>query len=132
MAETYELLIRESHMDTFGHMNNAMYLQIMEEARWDMITQRGFGLKQIMAIKQGPVILEVNLKFMKEIHLREKVQITTDLVDYSGKIGHLMQKIIKANGHVAAEALFTFGLFDLKDRKLIDPTPEWRKAVGLD
>ena len=40
----YYLIIRESHLDTFGHLNNATYLQLFEEARWDYITNRGFGV----------------------------------------------------------------------------------------
>ena len=34
----YALVIREQHLDTFGHVNNAKYLEILEEARWDLIT----------------------------------------------------------------------------------------------
>ena len=129
--KSYPMMIREAHIDTLGHMNNSTYLQIMEEARWEMITERGFGLEQVRKAQQGPVILEVNLKFMLEVHLREKIEIQTDLVEYKGKIGKLSQKVIKQNGAVAAEAIFVFGLFDLKTRKLIEPTPEWKKAVGL-
>ena len=33
---------------------------------------------------------------------------------------------------VACEAIVTFGLFDLERRKLIEPTPAWRYAIGLD
>lgn len=131
MIHTFELVIQEFHLDTFGHINNATYLQIFEQARWDLITGNGYGMKAIHQAKKGPVILEVNLKFLKEIRLREKVKITTELVDYPGKVGHLRQRILNSKEEVAAEALFTFGLFDLENRKLIDPTPEWKKAVGL-
>ena len=44
---TYPVTIKEVYLDTFGHMNNAMYLTLFEEARWEFITQRGFGLKTI-------------------------------------------------------------------------------------
>lgn len=128
----YELLVRESHVDSLGHMNNATYLSVFEEARWEVITRNGYGFGEVHQRGQSPVILEVNLKFLKEVRLREQIRITTELVDYPGKVGHLKQQMIKPDGSVAAEAVFTFGLFDLKQRKLIEPTPEWRKAVGLD
>lgn len=128
---SYQVLIREAHLDTFGHVNNAVYLSLYEEARWDLITSRGFGLKEVQQRKQGPVILDVNLKFMRELKLREKITITTEMVDYQGKIGHLKQQIIKENGEVASEAIFGFGFFDLVARKLIPPTPEWNYAIGL-
>lgn len=130
-GKPYELLIRESDLDTFGHVNNATYLRMMEDARWDLITGRGYGLRRIRETGQGPVILEVNLKYMRELRLRETITITTEMLDYKGKIAHMKQQMRKADGTVAAEAIFTFGLFDLKERKLVDPTPEWKSAIGM-
>ncbi len=132
MSEKYSLLIRESHLDTFGHVNNATYLALYEEARWDLVTRNGYGLKQVQAAGQGPVILEVNLKFLKELQLREEITITTQLIQFKGKISQLKQQMVKSGGVVASEAIFTFGFFDLLTRKLIDPTPAWRKAIGAD
>lgn len=127
----YPLTIKEYHVDSLGHMNNATYMALFEEARWEAITQNGYGFREVQKFQQGPVILEVTLKFLKELRLREKIIIKTDLVSYSGKVGQLKQQMLKEDGAVAAEAVFTFGLFDLKQRKLIEPTEEWRKAMGL-
>ncbi|WP_413586502.1 acyl-CoA thioesterase [Bdellovibrio sp. HCB274] len=129
---SYKLLIRETHIDSYGHVNNATYLSLYEEARWEAITPRGFGFKDIHRLQQGPVILEVNIKFLKEIRLRENITIVSSIMDYQGKIGHMKQQMIKDDGSVASEAVFTFGLFDLKERKMILPTPEWKKACGLE
>ncbi len=129
--KTYPLVIREYHIDTFGHVNNATYLQIMEEARWEMITERGYGLQVVRESNLGPVILEVNLKFLRELRLREKINIQTELMEYKGKIGKLRQSVLKDNNEVAAEAIFTFGLFDLKTRKIVEPNDAWKKAVGV-
>jgi len=131
MRFTYPLLIKEAHLDTFGHVNNATYLMLMEEARWDFITQNGYGLQKVKETDLGPVILEIKLNFLKELHLREEIVIETQLLSYEGKIGKLQQKILRDN-KVCCSAEFIFGLFDLKARKLILPTPEWRKAIGME
>lgn len=125
----YKILIRESHLDTFGHINNATYLEIFEEARWDLLTRNGFGLKEIQHSGQGPVILEITIKFLKEIRLREEITVTTELLDYVGKIGHLRQQMQMSDGTVACEVLMTFGLFDLNQRKLLEPTTQWMRAI---
>lgn len=127
---TYNVQILEHHLDSFGHVNNSAYLELFEEARWDLITQNGYGINQVHKLKQGPVILEVNLKFMRELKNRETIKIITELVDYKDKVGKLLQKILLPDGAVASEALFVFALFDLKERKLIEPTAAWKKAVG--
>lgn len=37
----------------------------------------------------------------------------------------------KEDGKIASEAKFTVGLFDMKERKLTEGTPEWLHAVGM-
>ena len=130
-STTYEVLIRESHLDTFGHMNNAAYLVLFEEARWDFITRNGYGLKKVQELQQGHVVLELIMKFRKEITLRENIKITMSLLESKGKISRFRQEMIKEDGTVATELELTFGLFDLRSRRLIEPTPEWKKAMGL-
>jgi acyl-CoA thioester hydrolase len=127
----YPLAIRESHLDTFGHVNNATYLVILEEARWELITRNGYGLAEVMRTRIGPTILEINLKFQRELRNRQRVTIRTWMDAYVGKIGQVVQQIVDADGNLCCEALFTIGLFDLGARKLIAPTPEWLKALGL-
>ena len=128
---SYEVIIRESNLDTFGHMNNAAYLQLFEEARWEYITQNGYGLKKVQELQQGPVVLELTMKFRKEIGLREKITITMQLLETKGKISRFRQEMLKEDGSVATELELVFGLFDLKTRRLVDPTPAWKKAMGV-
>ncbi|HSY61224.1 MAG TPA: acyl-CoA thioesterase [Cytophaga sp.] len=126
----YPLMLREQHLDTFGHVNNATYLTLFEEARWELITQNGYGLSYIRETGLGPTILEINIKFMKELRLRQEIVIESRMVSYEGKIGKLTQTMIR-NGEPCCVAEFTVGLFSVKERKLVLPTPEWLKAIGL-
>lgn len=127
----YDILISEIHLDTFGHMNNATYLEVFEEARWDLITRNGYGLAEIHKIQKGPIILEANIKFKKEIRNREAIKIETYCSEYKGRIGKITQRMINQKGDECCIAEFVFGLFDMKSRKLIDPTPEWRAGIGI-
>ncbi len=125
----YEVLIRENHLDTYGHVNNAVYLSLFEEARWQIITDRGYGFERVHATKKGPIILEINLKFLKEIVLREKIRITLEVLSYKGKTSQVRQKMIKPNGGLACEMVCTFAFFDMTERKIILPNEEWLKAI---
>jgi thioesterase-3 len=124
-------MILESHLDTFGHVNNAAYLEIFEEARWDLITNNGYGLSQILESGFGPVVLEINLRFRKELKLRQKVVIETTLKSFDKKLVTISQEIVNEEGQSHCSAEFRCGLFDLKARKLVLPTPEWLKGIGL-
>jgi acyl-CoA thioester hydrolase len=127
----YPLLIVERHLDTFGHVNNATYLQIFEEARWDWITRGGFGLAQVRALGQGPTVLECTLRFQRELLNRTPINVRSWVSSYVGKIARVHQEIQLESGGTACEADFVVGLFDTRARKLIDPTPEWLASVGL-
>ncbi len=125
-------IVSEAHLDSFGHLNNARYFELFEQARWDLITERGFGMETIASTRTGPVILGVTVTFLRELRPREAIVIRTELLSYERKVGKLRQQMIKADGTVACEAVFTFGLFDLERRKLIEPTPAWAHAVGIE
>jgi acyl-CoA thioester hydrolase len=124
-------MIREHHLDTFGHVNNSKYLEIFEDARWDLIGNRGYGLEKTHAIKIGPVILGVEMKFQAELKNRENIVVTSQCTDYVKKVGHILQKILKENGEESCTANFTFALFNLNSRRIIPPTPEWLSAIGM-
>jgi YbgC/YbaW family acyl-CoA thioester hydrolase len=126
----YRTQIRERHLDSFGHVNNAQYLVLFEEARWEMITSRGYGLKQVHETKIGTVILSCSVKFKRELSLREWITIQTEYVSMEKKIGTLRHVILKDDGKIAAEAEFKMGCFDLQERKLITPTEQWLRAVS--
>jgi len=130
-VHVYRVFIRESHLDTFGHVNNATYLQLFEEARWDLITAAGFGLDTIQKTRLGPVILEATVKFRREVKNRETLTIKTTLLDYEGKIGRLRQVALKEDGELACDSTFVIGLWDIDARKLLLPTEEWKRAVGM-
>ncbi|MBC7428189.1 MAG: acyl-CoA thioesterase [Bacteriovorax sp.] len=130
----YELQILEHHLDTFGHVNNAVYLDLYEEARWDFITKNNLGLKEILETKVGPVLLDLQLTFRAELKLREKIKIVSQArTEMRNKfIMQLDQKMIKEDGKIASTITLSVGMMDLNARKLIAPTIEWLKALGLE
>ncbi len=129
----YELTILEHHLDTFGHVNNAVYLSLYEEARWDFITKNGLGINQIMESKIGPVLLDLNLTFKSELNNREKIKIISEArPEMRNKFVMVIdQKMVKENGKIASTITLSVGLMDLNLRKLITPNKEWLMALGL-
>jgi YbgC/YbaW family acyl-CoA thioester hydrolase len=126
----YRVKILESHLDTLGHVNNAQYLRLFEEARWEVFTRNGLGVHDIRQLGIGPVVLELNARFMKELKLREEILILTQLESTQGKISLIKQQMIKDDGTVACEATFKFALFDTIARKLMDGShPVWQSVL---
>lgn len=124
----YKTLIRESHLDSFGHVNNAVYMKLFEEARWELIHARGYGMAEVQKEKKGPIVLEVSIQFKKELKLREQIEIHTKVLELRDRFFRLEQTILNEKGQAAAVAQFQMGFFDLSARKLVPMTPEWLRV----
>jgi len=119
------------HIDSFGHVNNSSYLVLYEEARWDILNQGNWEVEKIKKEKIGPVLLNVNLSFKREIKLGEVIQINSQLSEIKNKkVIKFYQEMLSDEGDVASTALFEIGLFDLSKRKLINLTDEWLDVLG--
>ena len=110
----YKFQVLEHHLDTFGHVNNATYLALYEEARWDFITKNGYGLDVTMKEKKGPVILDVHCRYKREIINREIITITSQAFEMRGKIGKIKQEMIKEMVRLQVMQLLRLDLWILK------------------
>ena len=132
MTFKYQMKVLEKHLDSFGHVNNSVYLEMIEEARWDFITEGGYGLEFVQKEQKGPVVLEMHIKYRRELKNREDITIESKTISTTpSKIMKIEQRILKSNGEVSFTAELTVGFMDLKERKLIDPPDYWIKAIGL-
>jgi thioesterase-3 len=127
----YSIVIKEHHLDTFGHVNNATYLQLLEEARWEFLNQQNINLATIQETKIGPVVLECHIQFLQELTLRQPIIIESQMLSYEKKIGIMRQDIINEQAHLCCKAKLTFGVVDMERRKLILPSLQWLLAIGI-
>lgn len=119
------------HIDSFGHVNNSSYLVLYEEARWDILNQGSWEVGKIQQEKIGPVLLNVNLSFRRELKVGDEIKIKSQLKEIKNKkVVRFYQEIVKLDDELASTALFEIGLFDLKKRKLINITDEWLSVLG--
>ncbi len=132
MKETihiYHFEVFYQYLDLFGHINNAAYLKIFEEARWDLIHSNGYGIDKIIAEQKGPTILDIHINFKNELKAKEKAYIQTYRTETRGKIMELEQEMFNSKKELCSAAKFKFGFFDLKARKLITPSEDWLQAI---
>jgi len=60
--------VRGYELDSFNHVNNAVYLNYMEEARWDCLLKTGF-LDYFIKNKTFLAVIEVNIRYIRELKL---------------------------------------------------------------
>lgn len=105
MKSTCFIRVRGYELDSFGHVNNAVYLQYAETAKWEYFNDTGL-LKELNKLKYFPVILENNVRYLHALHLMDTVQIDTvwkcsmGVVSFSHSFKNLAtgQKVCKVTG----------------------------------
>jgi YbgC/YbaW family acyl-CoA thioester hydrolase len=127
----YQVVIKEHHLDGFGHVNNAVYLELFEEARWDLVTGNGYGYAEVLSRQIGPAVLEAHVVFKREIRNRQRIRILTWIESHEARTGTIGQSMVGDDDKVHSEARFVYGLMNLQTRRLVEPTPEWWRALGL-
>lgn len=127
--------VRGYETDVQGHLNQAVYLNYAEHARWSLLQEAGITQSGLISRGLGPVALETTIRYRRELLAGDEADVSCAFVWSGGKTFTIQQTITKADGTVAAELTAVGGLMDLKRRKLV-PNPEdvfrdLAKAPGL-
>ncbi|MEU1431687.1 acyl-CoA thioesterase [Nocardia sp. NPDC005746] len=122
MAFSVPITVRGYELDINGHLNQAVYLQYAEHARWELLKAAGIAGDKMVTAGIGPVVLEQTIKYQRELHLGDEVTVSCEFEFTGGKIFRMRQRIVKLDGTVSAEIDAVSGILDLAARKLVaDP-----------
>jgi len=115
------LTVRGYEVDTQGHLNWAEYLHYAEHARWQCLAAAGITQDGLVATGFGPVVLDVSVKFRRELRGGDEVDVTCGFVFDGGRTFGIVQDFRRSSdGRVAASLTSTTGLLDLRERRLAD------------
>ncbi|GAA2824940.1 acyl-CoA thioesterase [Kitasatospora sp. CM 4170] len=124
--------VRGYETDAQGHLNQAVYLQYAEHARWELLQAAGVRQADLLAKGVGPVALETTVKYLRELRAGDEVDVSCRFVWTEGKIFRVAQSITRADGVVAAEVTCVGGFLDLAQRRLVEDAREPMTALASD
>lgn len=127
----YNFIVTDDLLDGYHHVNNARYLDLYENARWHILEQCGLGREMVGKNKVGPVIIEVTVRFSRELLPGEEIKIITTSRRKNELVFYFDQQMINSKGEIASKAVFTTSLFDLEKRKMIKADTNWLHAMGF-
>ncbi|MEY3601883.1 MAG: hypothetical protein RL169_1127 [Armatimonadota bacterium] len=76
MKTTTKLSVRSYELDSFGHVNNATYLQYFEVARCDWLKNAGLPFPEIQRAGIQIVIADATVKFLSPAFFTDELSIT--------------------------------------------------------
>ncbi|MFT8210690.1 MAG: acyl-CoA thioesterase [Symbiopectobacterium sp.] len=105
------------HIDVYQHVNNARYLEFMEEARWQWLENLpAFHWMQ----QQGIAFVVVNINYRTPAVLGDVLRIESELLHLNAKSGVISQKMVRTADEVPiVDATLTFVCIDLSTQKAL-------------
>lgn len=123
--------IRNYHLDSYQHVNNARYLEFLEEARWryfDHIDTDSFNKMNIAFF-----IVNININYRLPATLGDVIEIKTTTDTIGNTSMTVKQEIfIEGTNTVVVDAKITFVIIDQQTKKPIQINQELRDLLSLE
>lgn len=111
----FELRVRGNELDSYGHVNNAVYLNYNEQARWELFREIGL-LDRLVSDGKKIVIIENQIKYIRQSRLFDELRIETQMEKSAHFLLFYQLMInVKTNKRVAKSIVKTVFL-DEKDK----------------
>ncbi len=108
MPHVTRIKVRGYHLDLYGHVNNARYLEFLEEGRWSWVEDRG-DLAGFMKGGYGFSVVNININYRRPAFLGDELEVLTSLKGLGNRSGVVRQVVRMAGTDtVVAEADVTF------------------------
>ncbi|MFE7528839.1 acyl-CoA thioesterase [Kitasatospora sp. NPDC057542] len=129
---TTHITVRGYETDSQGHLNQAVYLQYAEHARWEYLRAAGIRQADLVAEGVGPVVLETTVKYLRELRAGDSVEVGCSFTWRDGKTFQVVQRLVREDGVLAAEITGVGGILDLTERRLVADPREPLRALATD
>lgn len=113
------ITVRGYHLDIYQHVNNARFLEFIEEARWQFFDE--FPLvKALYKRDLAFVLVNININYRRPAFVNEVLEIQTRVSRLGSKSANMEQVItLQGTDTVVADATITFCVLDQKTHKSV-------------
>lgn len=126
MSHLHTIIIRGFHCDLYQHVNNARYLEFLEEARWEYVGAVP-GLAAMGDHGLGFIIAAITIEYKRPVGLGDVVEIRSNMDGFESKRAIMHQAVYnKVTGKIVADARVSFAVIDLKTGRAVPMVGEVR------
>ncbi|MCI0515395.1 acyl-CoA thioesterase [candidate division KSB1 bacterium] len=125
------LRVRSYELDSFGHVNNAVFLNYLEFARGEYLHQVGLSFNDFERWGAFPYVVKVNLEYKVSARFDDELEIRGDITHWSHTSFTLQHTIYNLkNQKVVAVAKLVLVFVNRQQRPIRIPA-EFRTRFGL-
>lgn len=117
MGQTIDIKVRGYHLDLFGHVNNARYLEFLEEGRW-AVFEGSVDLEQLAQQGYAFTVVNINISYRRPALMNQVLTVETAFLQWNRRSGVIRQEVrLKDTETVIAEADVTFVMVEAQTQK---------------
>lgn len=118
MHQTH-IRVRGYHLDVFQHVNNARYLEFLEEARWSYFEDTGLT-PLFMEGDLAMAVVNININYRRAALLGDDLLIRTRFETVNERHAVIAQEVVfRDSGKVAADATVVFVAVDKRSNRAV-------------
>ena len=125
-----DVKVRGYHLDGFGHVNNARYLEFLEEARWAVFDEK-LDLESLARDGFVFTVVNININYRLPAFLHDTLTVETRVKEWRRRSTVLHQQVTnRASGQTVADADITFVMVDVKTQKAAPVEGDLRQRLN--
>jgi len=133
MKSEIQIKVRGYHLDIFAHVNNARYVEFLEEGRWAALEDSHIA-KKIIESGHAFTVVNINISYLKPAVVNDILTLRTSLKRIGNKSITLTQEIFKTSKGSepeikVVEAEVTFVIVDMKTDRAVPVNDEIRELM---
>lgn len=129
MPHRTHIKVRGYHLDLYSHVNNARYLEFLEEARWTFFEDRA-DLPRFMASGLALIVVNINIDYRYPATMGDELVVESSIKSISNRSAVIHQRVLLAGKDtVVADADVTFVAFDSKQEKAVQISGELKALL---
>ena len=125
----HTIIVRGFHTDLFGHVNNARYLEFLEETRWVWLNER-VPFEYFVKKNLSFVVVSIMINYRYPAVLNDELSISAEVKTIGNRSATVHQDVVrKKDGKLIADADVTFAIIDNATGKTIPLADEIRALL---
>lgn len=130
VSET-EIRVRSYELDSFGHVNHAVFLNYLEQGRFEALRDWGFPYEELVARGWGVYVVRIEVDYLKEARLGQRLRIRTWVQGFRRTSMVLAQVMRSAGDDAEVARALVSAVFVGEDRRPMRvPDPIRRALTG--
>lgn len=130
MPHHTKIKVRGYHLDLYSHVNNARYLEFLEEARWTFFEDRA-DLPAFLASGIALIVVNINIDYRHPATMNDELVIETSVKSVGNRSAVLHQCVkLVGSDKIAAQADVTVVAYDGQQQKAIPIDGQLRELLA--